>query len=127
VVVQARRVRDRSLANATVAVRAYTTSEMCDVLDGSLPDDIASIRLYTLERYSLRHADCLVWPGGDVLETYRRFYGSMPLATGVRIAHPLAPQPAQPSPQPVGAADRLGRRGAIAAGARPPPPRELTP
>ena len=27
-----------------------------------------------MERYCLRHADRLLWPGGDVLGTYRRFY-----------------------------------------------------
>ena len=28
-----------------------------------------------MERYALRHADVLLWPGGDVLGLYERFYG----------------------------------------------------
>ena len=37
-----------------------------------------------MERYCLRHADRLLWPGGDVLATYQRFYGAGPLAPAGR-------------------------------------------
>ena len=35
-----------------------------------------------MERYSLAHADRLIWQGGDVLGTYRRFYGADALGPG---------------------------------------------
>jgi glycogen synthase len=80
VTIQARHTRDPWLADTLVAVRLHTTSEIVSVLDGNLPDDFATASIFEAERYCLRRADRLLWSGGDVLETYRRFYGNDALA-----------------------------------------------
>ena len=41
-----------------------------------------------MERFSLAHADRLIWQGGDILGAYRRFYGEAGLAPAVRIRYP---------------------------------------
>jgi glycosyltransferase involved in cell wall biosynthesis/GT2 family glycosyltransferase len=80
VTVQARHSGDPWLEDTTVCVRLHTTSEMASVLDGTLGDAFAVQATFEAERYCLRHADRLLWCGGDVLETYRRFYGPGALA-----------------------------------------------
>lgn len=87
VTVQARRCHDPRLRNTCVCVRLNTSSEMTQVLDGRLADDEAGRAMVDLERYALRFADRIVWPGGDVLESYRRFYGADAIAPGRRIRH----------------------------------------
>jgi glycogen synthase len=87
VTVQARRTLDPALRNTAVLVRNYTSREMCDVLDGYLSQDVAGRMAYELERYALRYADHMVWPGGDVLQSYRRFYGEERLAPPELIRH----------------------------------------
>ena len=88
VTVQAARALDPFLAATRVCVRLQTTAELCHVLNAHLPTDPATCALHALERFSLRHADWLIWPGGDVLDTYRRFYGPDALAPAVRIGYP---------------------------------------
>lgn len=83
--VQARHTNDPWLARTTVAVRIHTTSEICAVLDGALPDDHDAQALFELERYCLQHADRITYQGGDIYRTYERFYGKDALAPGVRI------------------------------------------
>ena len=61
----------RGCATRSSAVRLHTTSEMCAVLDGHLPDDFQTVAIHDAERYALRHADRILWSGGDVLGTYR--------------------------------------------------------
>jgi glycogen(starch) synthase len=85
VTVQARHTRDPWLAGTRVCVRLHTTSYICAVLDGHLPDDFATAATFEAERYALQHADVLLWSGGDVLRTYERVYGADALAEGVKI------------------------------------------
>ncbi len=88
VALQAAEAGDRFLADTRICVRVHTTAEMCEILDGHCKRDISSQVLHAMERYSLAHADRLIWQGGDVLETYRRFYGADALAPAVRIRYP---------------------------------------
>ncbi|MCU1676203.1 MAG: glycosyl transferase group 1, partial [Frankiales bacterium] len=85
VTIQARHTAASWLDETLVCVRLHTTAEMCAVLDGRLGDDFETRALIDAERYCLRHADRLLWSGGDVYETYQRFYGAENLAPGVRI------------------------------------------
>jgi glycogen(starch) synthase len=85
VTVQARHTSDPWLRETLVGVRLHTTSEICAVLDGHVPDDFGTRALFDAEAYVLRHADRVLWSGGDVLETYRRFYGADALAPDARI------------------------------------------
>jgi glycosyltransferase involved in cell wall biosynthesis len=96
VAAQAVQTDDPRIRNTTVAIRAYTTAEMCAVLDGFVPDERHVHLLCDLERYALRHAHHFVWPGGDVLGTYERFYGADAIPDPVMVPHtaPSAPGPA---------------------------------
>lgn len=85
VTVQAAHTRAPWLRDTLVCVRLHTTAEIVSVLDGRMPDDFATVAIYEAERYVLRHADRVLWSGGDVLATYRRFYGDSALAPGERI------------------------------------------
>jgi glycogen synthase len=87
VAVQAKRSLDPLLRQTLICVRLYTSVEMCAVLNGFRPDSIHAQSVFELERHALRFADRIIWPGGDVLETYRRFYGEETLAPPVRIRH----------------------------------------
>ncbi len=99
VTVQARRTLDPWLESTLVCVRLHTTSEIVSVLDGHSPTDFATMAIHDAERYTLRHADRLLWSGGDVLETYRRFYGPDALAEAVRIPDAFLAQEPEPSPE----------------------------
>jgi glycosyltransferase involved in cell wall biosynthesis/GT2 family glycosyltransferase len=90
VTLQAAETLDPFLAHTRVAVRLHTTAELCEVLDGYLKRDLGSQALHHMERYALAHADRLIWQGGDVLGTYRRFYGADALAPDTRIRYPYA-------------------------------------
>jgi glycogen synthase len=90
VTLQARRTGDPLLRDTTVAVRLNSSSEMVLTLDGHLDDDPAVRAMFELERLSLREADAIIWPGGDVLETYRRFYGPDEIAEPVLIRHAVS-------------------------------------
>ena len=85
VTVQARHTEAPWLRDTLVCVRLHTTAEICAILDGRLPDDLPTDALFEGERYALRHADRLLWSGGDVLETYKRFYGEGALAPATKI------------------------------------------
>jgi glycosyltransferase involved in cell wall biosynthesis len=85
VTIQARHTRDPWLEDTLVAVRLHTTSEIVSVLDGHSPDDFATASIHEAERYCLRHADRLLWSGGDVLGTYERYYAGTGLAPGVLL------------------------------------------
>ncbi len=89
--VQARHTSDPWLADTTVAVRIHTTSEICAVLDGAVPDDHWSRALFEMERYCLRHADRVIQQGGDIYGTYQRFYGADALAPATTIPHVVPP------------------------------------
>jgi glycosyltransferase involved in cell wall biosynthesis len=85
VTVQARHTHDPWLRDTTVCVRLHTTAEMASVLDGTLPDEFEARAVFDAERYCLRHADRLLWCGGDVLASYERFYGRGALAPAERV------------------------------------------
>ncbi len=55
------------------------------MLNGHVADDLATTAVYEAERYVLRHADTILWSGGDVLGTYERIYGAGALAPAERI------------------------------------------
>jgi glycogen synthase len=80
VTVQARHTHDPWLRDTTVCIRLHTSAEMATVLDATMSDDFESRAVFEAERYCLRHADRLLWCGGDILETYRRYYGTDSLA-----------------------------------------------
>ena len=98
--VQARRALDRTLRDTCVCIRLYTTSEMTSVLNGSYPSGFESRILFDLERLALRNADRIIWPGGDVYDTFRRFYAPDAIAPGWEIPHvvptTLAPSSEEP-------------------------------
>ena len=85
VTTQARRAHDPWLEHTRLCVRLHTTAYFCSVLDGHLPDDFPTKMVFEAERYVLRHADTVLWSGGDVLDTYRRVYGADALAPAVKL------------------------------------------
>ena len=87
VAVQARRTFDPTLRDSCVAIRCYTTSEMTNVLNGNLPKEFGTRVFFDLERLALRFADRIVWPGGDVYQSFARFYPDGELAPGFEIPH----------------------------------------
>jgi glycogen(starch) synthase len=89
VTVQARRAGDPLLRRSLVAVRLHTSAEVCAVLDGHLGADFDASVTCELERLAIRDADFLVWPGGDTLGYYHRFYGRENVAPGWRILNPV--------------------------------------
>jgi len=99
VALQARRTGDPLLARTTVAVRVSPATELRNLHDGLLHQP-ANRRLADLEREQLRLADRLLWPGGDCLDLYRRYYGEGELPPGARIRPPfeLPPGPAAAAP-----------------------------
>ena len=81
--IQARQARHRSLRETKFGVRLIGTGELTALHDGSLADPgMNTVR--DLERAHLRHADRLLWPGGDGLDLYRRYYGGA-LPDGARV------------------------------------------
>jgi glycogen synthase len=85
VTVQAKQTLAPWLEHTQVAVRLHTTAEMVNVLNGHVLDDSRTLATYEAERFCLRHADVILWSGGDVYDTYRRFYGAGAVAPGVRL------------------------------------------
>ena len=97
---QAANTLDSALRNALVCIRLYTTKEMIDVLNGHLPNAPVLRVPADLERYALAHADRILWPGGDILNTYARFYDGA-LAPAQLVRHPVLT-----TPTPVGTGER---------------------
>ena len=103
--VQARRSghRDARAAPGSL-VRAHTSWELCALLDGQVPvTSPRNARCCAMERYVLRHADHLLWAGGDILADLRAVLRRDALAPAARIRHPLPRR-------------RAGRRAPDAAG-----------
>lgn len=88
VTIQAARALDPFLRDTCVCVRIHTTAEMTEVLNGYLPHQLSRRVLHVMERLCLRHADRVIWQGGDVLGLYERFYGVGGLAAAVRVRYP---------------------------------------
>jgi glycogen(starch) synthase len=92
VTVQARNTLDSGLRNTLVCIRVHTTGEIRSLLNGRLSSEVGARVACDLERYALAHADRVLWPGGDVLEAYRRFYdGAVARPERVRPAVRVAP------------------------------------
>ncbi|MEA2292572.1 MAG: glycogen synthase [Solirubrobacteraceae bacterium] len=85
VTIQAKRTAEPALRDTRIAVRTHTTGELVAVLNGHLATDAEACAVRDMERYCLRNADTLLWPGGDVLATYQRFYGVDALAPATEI------------------------------------------
>jgi len=81
---QARHGGDPLLAGTTIATRISPSTELLNLQDGTLFQP-GNQRLAEVEREQLRLSDRLLWPGGDCLELYRRYYGSEALPPGARI------------------------------------------
>ncbi|HYH54454.1 MAG TPA: glycosyltransferase [Solirubrobacterales bacterium] len=94
VALQARRAGDPLLAGTTIAVRISPSTELRNLHD-SLLQQPANRRLADLEREQLRLADRLLWPGGDCLGVYQRYYAGIELPPGARIRPPVE-LPAEP-------------------------------
>jgi glycogen(starch) synthase len=102
VTVQARHTHDPWLDRTLVCVRLHTTAEICAVLDGHMPAEFDTIAVQDAERYTLRRADRLLWSGGDVLNTYRRYYGESALAPAERIPDAFLVEPGDREAAPAG-------------------------
>ncbi|MGC1165483.1 MAG: glycosyltransferase [Solirubrobacterales bacterium] len=97
VLLQARRAGHRSLRDTTVGIRVSSPAELLALNDGtSVQGDVRLVS--ELEREQLRLADRLVWPGGDILDLYRRYYTDVPLPEAVLVRRPFAVPTAPPEP-----------------------------
>src|SRR5690606_28383567 len=92
---QAKRSGDPLLARTLIGVRICPSSELRSLHDGRLvePDNLI---VAELGRWILREADCLIWPGGDALDLYRRYYREIELPPARRIALPVPAAPSDP-------------------------------
>jgi glycosyltransferase involved in cell wall biosynthesis len=96
---QARAAGHPLLRRTTVALRIASTAELLALHDGrsALPGEE---RAGELEREQFRLADRLIWPGGDILDLYRRYYGEELLPPAVRIGRPFAVPAGAPESKP---------------------------
>jgi glycosyltransferase involved in cell wall biosynthesis len=85
----ARRGLDPRLRNTKLVVRLSTSAEMCARLNED-PDDLHLRVLSGVERFPLRFADVLLWPGGNTLERYAEMYGEDGLAPAIECPLPMA-------------------------------------
>jgi glycosyltransferase involved in cell wall biosynthesis len=99
----ARRGLDPRLRNTTLVIGLHTSAEMCAALDDA-PLDLHRRTLAGLERFALRHADALLWPGGNSLDGYAEFYGVDSLAAAVRRPPPAMSDVPSPT-RDIGSAD----------------------
>jgi glycogen synthase len=97
--VHARRAGDPALRHTSVVVRAHTSGEMATALNETPPSAVNAL-IWGMERFAIRHADRFLWPGGDVLERYRAFYGPLPdpvqLSLPVKLEDLLPPAEVEP-------------------------------
>jgi glycosyltransferase involved in cell wall biosynthesis len=92
VTVQARNTLDPGLRNTLVCIRLHTSEEIRNLLNGRVSSELGTRVACDLERYALAHADRVLWPGGDVLEAYRRYYdGAVARPERIRPAVRLTP------------------------------------
>jgi glycosyltransferase involved in cell wall biosynthesis len=89
VTVQAKRSGDRAFRSTRIVVSLHGTDEIHRVLNGQGLREPEPASLTSLERLSLVGADTIFEPGGDVYETYRRFYGQQALAPARSVAPPF--------------------------------------
>ena len=108
VTVQARRSHEGFLRETQVHVRLHTSAELCAVLNGFVDEGFEARQMLNAERHVLREADRILWPGGDVLGAYQRFYGESELAPASRVRGLIASPPADTvSAAPVSAQTEL--------------------
>jgi glycosyltransferase involved in cell wall biosynthesis len=88
VALQAKGSGDPLLARTLIGLRVCPGTELRALHDGQL-DEPENLHLAELERWILREADCLVWPGGDALGLYRRYYAGIELPPDERVSLPL--------------------------------------
>ncbi|HEX5984216.1 MAG TPA: glycosyltransferase [Solirubrobacterales bacterium] len=91
---QARAAGHPLLRDTTVAVQVSSTAELLALHDRR--SGLAGEgRVAELEREQFRLADLLLWPGGDILDVYRRYYGPDVLPPAVRVGRsfPIPPDP----------------------------------
>jgi glycosyltransferase involved in cell wall biosynthesis len=97
----ARRCGHPLLDRTLFGVRLDGSAELVGLHDGTL-GSIEARLLCELEREQLRLADRVVWPGGDVLDLYRRYYDfALPEASRVGVpfdADEGAPRPGRREP-----------------------------
>lgn len=93
----ARRGGHELLAETRFGVRLSGSAELRELHNGTFGAPETKVTR-GLEREQLRLADVVVWPGGDLLERYRRFY-PLPLADEALIPPPLELGEAPASPQ----------------------------
>ena len=87
VALQARRAGHSLLRDTRIGLRLLGNEELVSLHDGRLERTGGKL-LADLEREQLRLADHLIWPGGDSLALYERYYG-FPLPPSARIPPPL--------------------------------------
>lgn len=85
------------LQETAFGLRLVGSAEIGALHDGALTSPPARF-LCDLERAQLRLADRLVWPGGDLLDLYRRYY-DVELPAAERVAEPFDDSPPEP-PRP---------------------------
>jgi glycogen synthase len=96
---QARNAGHPSLRGCTIGVRLCGSAEMICVQDGTWPRPENKI-LGDLEREVLRLADLVVWPGGDALGLYERFFGAeLPAPKCLRLPFDQPAEPPDPAPR----------------------------
>lgn len=94
----ARAAGSPALRSTRIVVRVHTTSEISDVLDGIDISTPYKTGLHAMERSALLAADRLLWGYGDVLGTYRRFYGRAAIARPFKLRHPVQAADVEISP-----------------------------
>lgn len=102
VTLQARRAGHPLLRDTLIGVRLCGSSELVSLHDGMLNQPVMRL-VADIEREQLRLADALLWPGGDILDLYRRYYSGLRLPEPVRVRRPLdlpADSPALPRRRP---------------------------
>ncbi len=92
----ARRCGNPLFERTLFGVRLLGSAELESLHDGALGSPPMRL-LCELERCQLRLADRLLWPGGDALDLYRRYYGDG-LPTEVRLGLPPGGAAAPPEP-----------------------------
>lgn len=98
---QARRAGHELLRETLVGIQLSATAELLALHDGTaeLPRER---RAAELEREQFRLADRLLWPGGGILDLYRRHYRDLRLPRPVRVGRPFPVPEAPPTPPPPG-------------------------
>jgi glycosyltransferase involved in cell wall biosynthesis len=97
---QARKAGHQLLRGTTVAVRVSSPAEMVALHDRRSWEPWET-RVGELEREQFRLADLLFWPGGDILEVYRRYYRDVPLPVPIEVprAYPSPSGPPRVAPR----------------------------